>query len=226
MMSMRNVSLVMTLALVAAGCESVAEDAATGPAEPPSSSSFTLTLASASASTAGPALSGGREDGGNVPPAAVDEIHVVVDGVEVRPASGGGWIPVDVVAEDGVPVDLLALGESEVVLAAADLDPDDYVDARLFVSDAHIVLNQEVCLGNDAAGLDRLCLSADTEHDVFLPSADQTGIKTDASFSIEEGGAVEVTLIFDAEATVRTIAWAPGLGQVIVSPVIRAEGVQ
>ena len=85
-----------------------------------------------------------------------------------------------------------------------------------------MLLNREVCLGRTApAGPDR-CLAENQEHTIRIPSADQTGIKTDAHFTVDEAGAAEVRLIFDLDATIRSITWAPGLGEVVVAPVIRS----
>ena len=144
--------------------------------------------------------------------------------VNVLPASGEPWLSLEdlVVASGatGVRVSLMALGAADVVIATGTLPADDYVDARLFVENGTLVLSQQVCLGQ-AAPAGPGCLAADEDHSLFIPSADQTGIKTDAHFTITEGGAAEVTLVFEPEATVRNITWAPGLGEIIVEPVIR-----
>ncbi len=152
---------------------------------------------------------------------------MTITAVDVLPASGGPWLSLDLAVAGGVTVDLMALSAAEVVIATATLPADDYVDARLFVENGTLVLSREVCLGQAApAGPDR-CLAQDVNHSLFIPSADQTGIKTDAHFTIDEGGADEVTLVFEPEATVRNIAWAPGLGEIIVEPVIRvADGTE
>jgi hypothetical protein len=153
----------------------------------------------------------------------VEAMHATITAVDVLPASGEPWLSLDLAVEGGVTVDLLALAEAEVLIATADLPAGDYVDARLFVEDATLVLSREICLGQAAsAGPDR-CLAEGENHSLFVPSADQTGIKTDAHFTIDEGGAAEVALVFEPESTVRSIAWAPGLGEVTMVPVIRVN---
>ncbi len=190
----------------------------------------TLTLRLTARTGSGPAGDAALFEGsslGNISLDDVANIDVTITAVDVLPASGEPWLSLDLAVAGGVTVDLMALSAADVVIATATLPADDYVDARLFVENGTLVLSREVCLGQAApAGPDR-CLAQDVNHSLFIPSADQTGIKTDAHFTIDEGGADEVTLVFEPEATVRNIAWAPGLGEIIVEPVIRvADGAE
>lgn len=220
-------------------CDGVSEKT-TGPSDPTAALAPTLSLTLVSRTLApqsgGPLLFASTDDaiGGNVPLEAVDAINVTIDRVQVLPAAGGPWVTLDV-AEGAGAINLLDLpseGQGDpVVLARAELEPGDYSNARLFFMERSILLNQSVCPGGgtgngdgegpgDAGGPP--CLEAG-EHDIFVPSSLQTGIKTDARFSIGEGGEEEtVVLVFDADATIRSIVWAPGLGKMIVAPVIRA----
>jgi hypothetical protein len=63
------------------------------------------------------------------------------------------------------------------------------------------------------------------EYEVVIPSGDNTGIKTDLSFTVTEdgeGNADEVNLLFDAEATFRGVT-ATGSGKVMLPPVLKAK---
>ncbi len=189
----------------------------------------TLTLSLTARTGSGPAGDAALFEGsslGNISLDDVAAINVTITAVDVLPASGEPWLSLDLAVAGGVTVDLMALSAAEVVIATATLPADDYVDARLFVEEGTLVLSQQVCLGQ-AAPAGPGCLAEGVDHSLFIPSADQTGIKTDAHFTIAEGGADDVTLVFEAEATVRNIAWAPGLGEIIVEPVIRvADGTE
>ncbi len=221
----RTIPLILSL-LMAWGCE-IGPDGqleATG----------TLTLSLTARTGSGPAGDAALFEGsslGNVSLDDVAAINVTITAVDVLPASGGPWLSLEdlVVASGatGVRVNLMALSAAEVVIATATLPADDYVDARLFVENGTLVLSREICLGQAAPAEPDRCLAQDVNHSLFIPSGDQTGIKTDAHFTIAEGGAAEVTLVFEPEATVRNITWAPGLGEIIVEPVIRvADGAE
>ncbi len=216
----RTIPLILSV-LMAWGCE-IGPDGqleATG----------TLTLSLTARTGSGPAGDAALFEGsslGNISLDDVAAINVTITAVDVLPTSGGTWLSLDLAVAGGVTVDLMALSAAEVVIATATLPADDYVDARLFVENGTLVLSQQVCLGQ-AAPAGPGCLAEGVDHSLLIPSADQTGIKTDAHFTIAEGGADDVTLVFEAEATVRNIAWAPGLGEIIVEPVIRvADGTE
>jgi hypothetical protein len=67
-----------------------------------------------------------------------------------------------------------------------------------------------------------MCLPPGT-YTLFIPSGGDTGVKTDAGFEVMEGQTT-VTLEFAEDATVQTLAWAPGLNKIVMNPVIRAAG--
>ncbi len=206
------------LAVLAAWACGSSPDTPFGPdAKPHAFGAITLTVTALQPAGAQRSANVVADDAGNVPLDAVDAIAVTVEAVEVRPASGGPWVGLDVAVEGGVLINLVALDEADVVIATAELPAGDYIAARLFVQQGGMLLNREVCLGDS-----NHCLSEGMEHPIRIPSAENTGIKTDAHFSISEGGAEEVTLAFDVEATVRSLAWAPSLGRVIMAPVLRA----
>lgn len=182
-------------------------------------SALTIVLGTAPAARAGAQAA----DGGNVPRDAVDAIGITVVAVEVHPAAGGGWIGLDV--QSGGALDLLMLPAAPdgdpLVIARGELAAGDYTDVRLFLADGgSIELNRQVCLDDG----DGPCLAAGS-HAIRIPSAPQTGVKTDAGFTIDEGSPEEtVLLLFDPDATTGSISWARGLGEVMVSPVIRNNG--
>jgi hypothetical protein len=129
---------------------------------------------------------------------------------------GGGWIPLDVTETE---LDLLALppeSQPGVVIAIGDLPAGRYRSVRLFLDGATIRFRTAVRLN---AGL---TLEPDLPYPVRIPSGDQTGVKTDAEFTVsEEGGTVE--LVFDEAATLANVT-ATGNGDVMIAPVLRAHG--
>lgn len=236
----------MTLLLAVAAVWGCGGDDATGPAGTATTrvslglvaGSTTVTTTALGQTTARASLAGdGAVLFGNIAEGAVSAINVQLDRVEVRPASGGGWVeldlPGDPMVDPPVILNLLDLpGESDdpVLLVRGDLEAGDYVDARIFFSNPELVLDEDVCLGNGGGGASSApeappCIEAGSYTNVLVPSSGNTGIKTDAHFTIEEGSAeTEVTLVFDPDATVKNITYAPGLESFIVAPVIRGPG--
>ncbi len=162
----------------------------------------------------------------------MDALPVTVTRVEVRPADGGPWIELTV--EEGGAIDLLELPTDPeadpIVLARDELDPGTFTGVRLFVDNPEIELSRQVCIGDPGDDPDASAAMADGPpcleaglHDVFIPSEDQTGIKTDADFTIEEGDeGMTVLVVFAPEATLRNVTFAPGRG-VVVAPVLRTQ---
>lgn len=132
----------------------------------------------------------------------------------------GGWI--SLALEDTIELDLVALpteGESPLVIAAGTVPVGDYMNVRLFVDSAAITFTGPISLG--AA----ITFDGGVPHAVTIPSEDQTGIKTDASFSVTEdteGNVTDVTLLFSAGSTFQNVALT-GNGMVILAPVIRGQ---
>jgi hypothetical protein len=134
-------------------------------------------------------------------------------------AENGGWIPLDL--EEAVMVDFMALpepDESPVVIAAGTVPAGSYRNIRLFVEDETVVFAESFTVGNTE-------YVADKDYPVVIPSGDNTGIKTDLSFTVtedEEGNEEEVNLLFDTEATLRGVT-ATGNGRVMLPPVLKVK---
>lgn len=158
-----------------------------------------------------------------VSPDEVDSLMVTIERVEVlaiadtadtATAGDGQWIEVPTVAPTAI--DLLALPSAEedgVTLAAGDLDPGDYGSVRLFISSAQIWFNTEVSAPGNGSSF-----SADQPYDVIIPSSSQSGIKTDAGFTVPDTGG-DIALTFDADATIQHVNLT-GSGKIMVPPVI------
>ena len=72
--------------------------------------------------------------------AGVDSVVVTLDALELLPADGSSPVPLRIPTGDGFTIDLLALAEGRVALAAAgDLPPGTYDTLRLSVRSAHVV---------------------------------------------------------------------------------------
>jgi hypothetical protein len=132
----------------------------------------------------------------------------------------GGWITLQLSAP--VSLNLMALpteGDSPVVIASGSVEAGTYTQVRLFVTDPSVEFSSDVTIGAAAT------FQAGVEYAVTIPSAGQTGIKTDASFTVtadESGATADVGLLFDAGTTFANVA-ATGNGQVILAPVLRSR---
>jgi len=158
-------------------------------------------------------------------PANIQSLTVVVTSIQVREVrdeeddgdQGSPWMELEL--EEPVELDLMALpteGESPLVIAAGALDAGDYAGVRLFIGSATMTLIEPVSIGQ------AFTYEAGEPLDVFIPSADQTGIKTDLAFTVTDGDdPSEVNLLFDPAATFVNVTLT-GNGMVILAPVIRA----
>ena len=154
-----------------------------------------------------------------ISPDDVASLTVTVDSIQVLPTGddeddGGAWITI--VLDEAVVLDLKALptsGASPIVIASGTVNAGTYANARLFISDATIEFSTDITLGLAANFV------AGESYDVTVPSADQTGIKTDAGF--EATADADVDLLFDEGATFSNVN-ATGTGSVMLAPVIRS----
>lgn len=189
-----------------------------------------LTSASAPASSSAGLIQFSLD--GNVPAEAVGSIDVEVTGVQARHTAPedleGAWF--DIPLPEGVqsvPVNLWDLANATVELATGEVPTGQYADVRLFFDEATatITTTAEICLdidGGTGEGPAQRCLEPGA-YPLFIPSGAETGVKTGAGFEVNEGQQ-SVTLEFDEDATVQTLAWAPGLNKIVMNPVIRAAG--
>ncbi len=149
----------------------------------------------------------------------VDELTVTITEIQFLPVSEEGvdapWESLPL-GED-VELNLMALpteGESPIVIASGDVPVGDYRMLRLLVTGGNIVFNTETALGRAIT-----FEAGDPGHAVTIPSGMETGIKTDAEFSVVAD--TDVNILFDPAATFLNVA-VTGNGQVILAPVIRA----
>jgi hypothetical protein len=127
------------------------------------------------------------------------------------------WYALEVVGDGQIDLmNLPAEGEGGLVLAAGEIPAGDYTHARLFVTSATITFNTTIDHPNGVV------LEQGVPYDVYIPSAEHSGIKTHAGFTVEEGVS-EVALVFDPDATVRQ-AMVRDDGTVMIPPVILAFG--
>lgn len=150
----------------------------------------------------------------------VESLVVTVTEIQFLPKNESGdddamWE--SLLIERAVDLDLMALpteGDSPIVIASGEVEVGDYRMVRLFVGDATIMLNTAISLGQ-AITFD----AGEPGHEVMIPSGTETGIKTDAEFSVIAD--TDVNLLFDPASTFLNVT-ATGNGQVILAPVIRA----
>ncbi|CAN5669754.1 hypothetical protein BH23GEM6_BH23GEM6_26110 [soil metagenome] len=211
----RHSALALGLALTVTACENSAG---------PGGETTILMSRSASTSLSSEALFSFTGDASlaSVPLSSVASIEVVISRVDALPAnldenSEAAWVSLDV--SGGGSLDLMKLSEAGVVLARGDLDAGDYRSVRLMVSSATITFNQSVTVGGSP---NARTYAADVAHTLTIPSAAQTGIKVPtAGFSVSETTGDEVTVVFDASASVQSIQALPTGVQ--MSPVLTAR---
>jgi len=133
-------------------------------------------------------------------PAGYDEVNIVVTRVEVH-NSNDGWI---VINNNTATYDLLLLRNgASVVLGDHPLDAGQYTQIRLIIgTGSNVVVNG-------------------VAYPLEIPSGQQTGIKLNHAFVIEDGLLYELLLDFDAERSIVVT----GNGQYKLKPVIRVTPV-
>ena len=133
-------------------------------------------------------------------PAGYDEVNIVVTRVEVH-NSNGGWI---VINNTTATYDLLLLRNgASVVLGDHPLDAGHYTQIRLIIGTGSNVVVDGVT------------------YPLEIPSGEQTGVKLNHAFVIEDGLLYELLLDFDAERSIVVT----GNGQYKLKPVIRVTPV-
>lgn len=191
---------------------------------------------------------GNGEGGARITPDLVESLLLVIEHVEVLPSEQlqervrarnrwreanepqnqegrafhncehhDGWYALDVLANGEVDLMALPAGEGEgVVLAAGEIPAGEYQHVRLFISSAMIRFNTAV------ERSDGVAFEAGEYYEVYIPSADESGIKTQAGFDVPEG-ASEVVLTFDGDATLRHVV-VTAEGTIVVPPVFMSYG--
>jgi hypothetical protein len=150
----------------------------------------------------------------------VTEIQFLPKEAEAQAGDDGVWISLSLAQP--VPLDLMTLpteGQSPLVIASGEVPVGSYGDVRLFVENAQIVFKGDINLGV-AFGFE-----GGVAYPVEIPSGPETGIKTDAEFSVTadaEGNVNDVHLLFSPTATFLNVS-GTGTGEVILAPVIRSR---
>lgn len=160
-----------------------------------------------------------------ISPDTVAALPVRVTRIEFLPADGeeaddGAWIQLTL--SQSVVIDLIALpteGQSPLVIASGTVRVGNYKNVRLFTDSASITFKGDVSLGQ------AITFEGGRPYPVDIPSGAQTGIKTDATFTVEAdaaGNVNDVNLLFSAGSTMQNVT-ATGAGTVILAPVIRGR---
>lgn len=162
---------------------------------------------------------------GRIEASDVASLRITITDIQFLPVDDGqmgdgmnehGWRSLSV---EPVELDLMALpveGEVPLVLASGMVDAGDFRMARLFVSDAIIVLEEPVTVGNTTYD------AGEPGHSVTIPSGLQTGLKTDFDVNVTVDGDTEVLLVFDPDATFKNVT-ATGNGKIMLAPVLRSR---
>lgn len=161
----------------------------------------------------------GEAGGGNVSLDMVSSIDVTLVSVEALRLQEDGEAEWRALEVDDQELNLLDLPENGgVEVARGELEAGDYCNVRFFVGDATITFSEDATLGG---GQDVTTFEADEPHDLFIPSAENTGIKVPtARFSVDDDQET-VTIAFEAGESVQTVN-VTGAG-VLMTPVLTAE---
>ncbi|MEX0684546.1 MAG: DUF4382 domain-containing protein [Balneolales bacterium] len=138
-------------------------------------------------------------------PADYEEVNVFVESVQVnRTEDEGGW---ETISEPNQSYNLLALtnGVYEVI-GEAELEAGTYPQIRLILSQDN---NNVVIDGN--------------QHNLFIPSGSQTGIKIQINAEIKDDITYLLLLDFDADRSVVKRGQGAGPFEYLLKPVIRAS---
>lgn len=140
----------------------------------------------------------------------VATLTATLDSVQLQTSGSQGWQTVQ--PSSALPIDLLDLPTASPALNLGTvlLEPGA-CQIRLFLTDPTISFVDPVVVGQAS-------FDAATDYDVTIPSGPQTGLKADGTCNVPTGGTT-VTLAFDANATVGTIA-VTGSASILLSPVI------
>lgn len=158
-----------------------------------------------------------------IDPAIVASLTAQITEIQFLPAEGdeeddGAWVSVEL--DEPVEVNLMTLpaeGESPLIIASGTVAEGEYRNVRLFVDNVVIRFSSAFSLGAVAT------FDANVDYDVTVPSGAQTGIKTDAAFTVTAdaaGNVNAVNLLFSTGSTFAN-ATATGSGSVMLAPVIR-----
>lgn len=151
----------------------------------------------------------------------VESITVTVDEVQALRDPDGEAVWESLPVTDPEPIDLLALSPSGgLTLARGDLPDGEYRNVRLFFTAATITFASDVALGG--SGQTGVTYEAGDTEPLFIPSGEETGVKIPTGQFALEADDVEITIVFDPEASVQTVTLANDM--VIMSPVLTAEG--
>jgi hypothetical protein len=137
------------------------------------------------------------------------------DGID-GDGSEGPWITVDLAggatAAGGIEINLLGLSAEGSKVASADLPSGRYNQARIFFTDATIVFSGPV-------EVDGMMLAEDEDHDLEIPSGEQTGVKVQTGFfDVPAAGTETIGLLFDPLNSVKNIV--VNANRISMTPVI------
>lgn len=120
---------------------------------------------------------------------SASEVNVVFEGVDIRSASGA---LVEITYDEPRTINLLDLqgGTTASLLDDETLAAGDYEWIRLRVD------------ATQEAGGSNILLDGGEEHDLFIPSSAQTGLKLVSGFTVPVNGSVSFTIDFDLRRSV------------------------
>lgn len=201
------------MALLASACNS-----GTGLGSP---APLAVTLQQASNAAASPTfqITGGQVATALVALSDVDSLDAQVTRVEALPQSraadstnDSAWVAVAVVGNGFLNLVKLPTSTQGALVVASDSVPaGTYRNLRFFMQDLTIWFNRQIAVG-------QILLQPNTPYTVTVPSGAQTGLKTNATFTVPTGGG-QVNIVFDGTATLANLA-VTGTGAIQLAPVL------
>lgn len=167
---------------------------------------------------------GGGSATSAIDPDTVETLTIRITSIELLPdgadeADDAGWVELPLKAP--VLLDLMALpteSESPLVIASGEAALGSYSNVRLFTDSASISFTGSITLSAV------FTFAGGEDHLVDIPSGDETGIKTNASFTVNAAeNANDVSLLFSSGSTFLNVA-ATGNDTVLLAPVIGERG--
>lgn len=195
---------ILLLPVAVAGCDDDDADPVV-----PDDPTFALALQEASSSTALATTANGvgSPNKAVIGLELVESIILPVGEVQAQQA-GGGWVDVGSL---GAVINLLNLPAEGVVVLESNLPEGSYTGLRLFLDD-----QPTITLSGDAT-VGRTTFEEGT-HPLVIPSSEQSGVKLNAAFEVDDDGQT-LTILHDSEGTVSRVT-ATGNGVLKIAPVL------
>ena len=134
-------------------------------------------------------------------PASFEAVNITFSEISVH--TNGEWITVRDETEDPITINLLEWNNGQsIVIGTADVPSGLYTQVRLIILSANIVVNE-------------------SQHDLFVPSGAQSGLKFGPQFTVQPGTTAELIIDFDVNRSIVVAGPSQDPNKYILKPTIR-----